>query len=314
MVPEFKSALLEANPTYTRRVALEIVQVNLGNRCNQQCEHCHVGASPEGDKIMSLEVVKSIISFLKLKKGLILDITGGCPEFNPNLKYLIKEAKPLTKMIMVRSNLTIFFEPGMESFPKLYRDNKVKIISSLPCYTKENVDKQRGDGVFEKSIKALKSLNELGYGREPGLELDLVYNPGGAFLPGAQSSLENDYKKILKDEYGVFFSHLLTIINAPIKRFENYLKANGSYDEYMKLLQDNFNKDIAGDIMCRNLLSIGWDGVLYDCDFNQALELSLKKNIADVNPDELNGNDIIFQDHCYCCTAGAGSSCGGALK
>jgi len=268
---------------------------------------------------MSRRITDDIARFLSQKKGLILDITGGCPELNPNFRYLIEKAKPYIKQIMVRSNLTVLFEPGMEDLPEFYKNNEIKLICSMPCYTKDNVEKQRGNGVFDKSIKALKLLNELGYGKNNGLELDLVYNPGGAFLPGDQTSLENDYKKILYEQYGIVFNRLLTIINAPINRFEQYLKANGNFDEYMKLLMDNFNRDIAGNIMCRNLLNVGWNGIVYDCDFNQALGLALRDNdgkimeIEDLDPNDLEGRKIILENHCYCCTAGAGSSCAGAL-
>ncbi|GAF88582.1 unnamed protein product, partial [marine sediment metagenome] len=260
-----------------------------------------------------------IVKFLSKKSGLALDITGGCPELNPNFKYLIEQTGSYVKKpIMVRSNLTIFFEKDMESLPEFYKDNKIKLICSMPCYTKENVEKQRGKDVFDKSIRALKLLNNLGYGKE--LELDLVYNPGGAALPGGQDRLERDYKKVLYEQHGIIFNRLLTITNAPIKRFEQYLKANGNFDEYIKLLVDNFNKDIAGNIMCRGLLSVGWNGIIYDCDFNQALGLALRDNndkileIGNLDPKELEGKEIIFQNHCYCCTAGAGSSCGGALN
>ncbi|NQU94651.1 MAG: arsenosugar biosynthesis radical SAM protein ArsS [Candidatus Omnitrophica bacterium] len=320
MKSDFKEKVYTIDRTYSRRVNPETLQVNLGNRCNQQCAHCHVDASPSGAKIMSKEVMGDIVIFLSKKKDLILDVTGGCPELNPNFKYFIEKAKPHAKEIKVRSNLTVLLEPGMEGMAQFYKDQGVHLVCSMPCYTRENVDKQRGEGVFDKSIKALRILNELGYGKEENLVLDLVYNPGGAVLPGEQSGLERDYKKVLKEKYQVTFSYLLTITNAPIKRFEQYLKANGNFDKYMKLLMDNFNENVAGNIMCRKLLSVGWDGTLYDCDFNQALNLSLKDKsdktikVSDISPDELQEREIIFENHCYCCTAGAGSSCEGALK
>ncbi|MFC1708931.1 arsenosugar biosynthesis radical SAM (seleno)protein ArsS [Candidatus Omnitrophota bacterium] len=320
MVNNFKDAILSINETCAKRLVLEILQVNLGNICNQRCVHCHIGASPMGDKIMPKRVIDGIINFLSQKNGLTLDITGGCPELNHNFKYLIEKAKPYVKQIMVRSNLTIFFEKNMGDLPNFYKENKIKLICSMPCYTKDNVDKQRGAGVFDKSVEALKILKRLGYGQEKDLELDLVYNPGGAFLPGDQSGLESDYKKVLNDQYGIVFNRLLTITNAPINRFEQYLKASGNFDAYMKLLIDNFNKDVAGDIMCRNLLSVGWDGIMYDCDFNQALGLSLRDKegkiieIGKINPQDLEGKEIIFENHCFCCMAGAGSSCRGALN
>ena len=320
MINRFKDSILSVGEKCTRRIALDTLQVNLGNMCNQRCVHCHINASPKGDKIMPRRIMDEVVAFHSKKPGMTLDLTGGCPELNPNFKYLIEKARPHVDKIMVRSNLTILFEQGMESLSKFYKANKIKLICSMPCYTKENVDKQRGEGVFDKSIKALKLLNYLGYGKEQDLQLDLVYNPGGAFLPGDQFSLEKDYKKMLYDEHGVFFNRLLTITNAPINRFEQFLKASGNFDEYMKLLIDNFNKDIAGNIMCRNLLNVGWNGIIYDCDFNQALGLALRDNngkimeIKDLDPSDLEGKEITFENHCFCCTAGAGSSCTGALN
>jgi len=318
MATDFKTAFLSVDKRLAKRKPLEILQVNLGNLCNQACLHCHVNASPAGDKIMSPAVMDDILNFLAQAKGLALDLTGGSPELNPHFRYLVEKARPLTKMIMVRSNLTVLFEPGMQWLPEFYKANQVKLICSLPCYTKENVDKQRGEGVFDKSIRALKLLNLFGYGREKNLELDLTYNPGGAFLPGDQGALEKDYHKNL-ERYGVVFNHLITITNAPINRFKQHLEANNNFEEYMQLLTDSFNPDVAAEIMCRNLLSVGWDGILYDCDFNQALGLSMRdKNgkimeIGQVTPLDIEDKEIIFQNHCYSCTAGAGSSCKGAL-
>ena len=278
-----------------------------------------MNASPKGDKIMSRRIMDHIVNFLLKKQNLVLDITGGCPELNPNFRYLIRKAKPFVKLIKVRNNLTVFFEDGMNDLPHFYKEHMVKLVCSMPCYTKDNVEKQRGRGVFDKSIKALKILNDTGYGKDKDLEIDLVYNPGGAFLPGDQSSLEIDYKKILGDNYGIVFNHLITITNAPIRRFEEYLRANGNFDAYMKLLIDNFNRNVVGSIMCRNMLSVGWDGIIYDCDFNQALGLALRDaekkimEIGTLNPDDLKNKEIIFENHCYCCTAGSGSSCVGSL-
>lgn len=320
MPTRFEEAVVSVDKTFAKRIAIEILQVNVGNVCNQRCVHCHVSASPEGDKVMSRKIMDDVVKFLTQKKGLVLDITGGCPELNPDLMYLIEEAAPFTKKITIRNNLTIFFEEGMKGLPQFYKKNKIKLICSLPCYTKGNVEKQRGDGVFDKSIEALKMLNDMGYGKHKDLEMDLVYNPGGAFLPGDQLLLEKDYRKMLGDDHGIVFDHLLTITNAPIKRFEEYLRTRGDFDAYMRLLIDNFNRDVAGNIMCRDLLSVGWDGALYDCDFNQALGLGLKDvfgksmNVMDLNPKDFDGMNIIFKDHCFCCTAGSGSSCSGYLK
>lgn len=318
MADDFKAVVFSLGERLIKRAALDILQVNLGNLCNQRCVHCHVNAGPGGDKIMSRRVMDDIIRFLSKTSGLVLDITGGCPELNANFRYFIEKARPFTKMIMVRSNLTVLFEPGMAWLSEFYKKNKIKLICSMPCYTKENVDKQRGKGVFDKSIRALKLLNAAGYGLEKSLEIDLVYNPGGAFLPGQQSALEKDYRQNLK-QYGVIFNHLITITNAPINRFKHYLEANGNFDEYMKLLMDNFNRNVVVDIMCRNLLNIGWDGIIYDCDFNQALGLSMRDRagkimeISGLQVSDIEDKEIIFENHCYCCTAGAGSSCKGAL-
>lgn len=318
MSNDFKTEVFSVDNAFIRRRSLEILQVNLGDFCNQRCAHCHVNAGPGGVKIMPRMVMDDIISCLSRIEGLTLDVTGGCPELNPNFRYLIERASPFSKSIIVRNNLTVLFEPEMEWLPGFYKDNKVKLVCSMPCYTKENVDKQRGEGVFDKSIPALKLLNSLGYGKENNLEIDLVYNPGGVFLPGQQSSLENDYRENLK-QHGVFFNHLFTIVNAPINRFKRYLEANGDFDRYMKLLIDNFNPGAAANIMCRDLLSVSWEGILYDCDFNQALALSLRDKagrimeIKDLQLSDIEGKDMIFENHCYCCTAGAGSSCKGAL-
>jgi len=315
----FKADILTVSEAFSRRTKLETLQVNLGNVCNQRCVHCHVDADPKGTKIMSRRIMDYVVGFLSKKKGLVLDVTGGCPELNPDFRYLVEKARPYVKKIMVRTNLTVFFEKGMEDLPGFYKRNQIKLICSMPCYTKENVDKQRGEGVFDKAIKALGLLNKIEYGKDPDLELDLVYNPGGAFLPGDQKSLERDYKKILGEQHGIVFSHLITITNAPINRFRQYLEANGDFDKYMGLLIESFNKDVVKNIMCRNLLSVSWDGIVYDCDFNQALGIPSRDNegriieIADLDSEDLESREIIFENHCYCCTAGAGSSCVGAL-
>ncbi len=319
MTADFKKTMQSQGESFCRRDTLEILQVNLGNMCNQRCLHCHVNASPSGDKIMSRRVIDDIIDFLSRAKGLILDITGGSPELNPDFRYLVEKSNSFAKQIKVRSNLTVIFEPQAEGLPEFFKKSKVKLICSMPCYTKENVDKQRGRGVFDKSVKALKLLNELGYGRDDALEIDLAYNPGGIFLPGNQVDLERDYRKNLK-QCGIVFNRLITITNAPINRFREFLEASGNFDEYMKLLIDNFNRDVSGYIMCRNLLSVSSDGIIYDCDFNQALGLSMRDasgrimEIRNLRAQDIEDKEIIFENHCYCCTAGAGSSCTGALS
>lgn len=302
------------------RLRLSILQVNLGNLCNQQCKHCHVNASPKGKRIMSKKTMDDCLQFLSRGSDLILDITGGAPELNPNFEYFVASARPLVKEIIVRSNLTVIFERGQENLVAFLKQNKAHLVCSLPCYTEENVDRQRGNGIFKKSIKALKILNYAGYGREPELKIDLVHNPSGAFLPAPQEKLEKDYRDTLEKEHGVSFNNLLTITNAPINRFKEYLDANHEYNRYIDLLVNNFNEEVVKDIMCRTLLSVGWDGVLYDCDFNQAKGMAIKDennrklNIRDIVPDYLEGKDILFDDHCFSCTAGSGSSCQGVLE
>jgi len=298
---------------------LQTLQVNLGNRCNQSCAHCHVEAGPNGKNIMARVVMQKVIDFLKKYSVQCVDITGGCPELNPDFRFFIENVHLLTKQIMVRTNLTVFFEPGLDWISKWYSDHNVVIIGSLPCYTEENVDGQRGGGVFEKSITALRMLNDLGYGSDENLELNLVYNPGGEFLPGPQQQLEADYKRELNEKHGVKFNNLFTITNAPIGRFKQYLQSNGKLESYQKILIENFNPETAKNIMCLNLLSIDYRGIVYNCDFNQALDLPIIDafgNVLTIDQLEnalLEGIDIITDEHCFCCTAGAGSSCKGSL-
>ena len=307
------------SPQILRFDKLQTLQVNLGNRCNQSCAHCHVQAGPNGKKIMPKQVMFKIIDFLQKHPELVIDITGGCPELNPDFKFFLENICDLASTVMVRTNLTVFFEPGFEWVPKWYSDHKVVLIASLPCYTKQNVDKQRGSGVFEKSIAALKMLNQLGYGCNGQLQLNLIYNPGGDFLPGPQEQIEADYKKELDQKYSIKFNKLFTITNAPIGRFRQYLQANGQLEQYQRLLVEKFNPDSAKNIMCRTLVSVDYRGVLYNCDFNQALGLPIIDSTGNVATiDKLQsvlseGLDIITDEHCFCCTAGAGSSCTGSL-
>ncbi|MFC1570686.1 arsenosugar biosynthesis radical SAM (seleno)protein ArsS [Candidatus Omnitrophota bacterium] len=315
----FLAKVKEVNKKVGYRKKIEVLQVNMGNLCNQRCAHCHVNAGPDGRNVMNKETMAGILNFLSKEKSLTLDLTGGAPEMNPDFEYMVRSARSLVKEIIVRSNLTVLSGKGKGYIPDFFKENKVHLICSLPCYTKENVDAQRGGGVFEKSIEALKTLNDKGYGKEEGLVLDLVYNPGGAFLPGSQEGLEGDYRERLRKEHVVEFNNLITIINAPINRFKEQLEASNEYDSYMELLLENFNQKNVENIMCRTLLSVGWDGALYDCDFNQAMGMALEDpsgktlNIKDVQPDDLIGKGILFEDHCFSCTAGSGSSCQGAL-
>ncbi len=300
------------------RNIISTLQVNMGKLCNQACSHCHVEAGPKRTEIMDMNVISKILELLKTKNKIkVVDITGGAPELNHNFEYLVNELKKLDLHIIDRCNLTVLHEKGQEKTAEFLAKNHVEIIASLPCYTEQNVEKQRGKGVFSKSIKSLKKLNSLGYGKgDDNLKLNLVYNPLGAFLPPEQSQLEIKYKKFLKEEFQIYFDNLFTLTNMPIKRFHHYLKKNNSLQSYMNMLISNFNTDAASNIMCKNLISISWDGKIYDCDFNQMLELPLigkYKNIIEINSFDEITKEIAVDNHCFGCTAGSGSSCGGAL-
>ena len=316
----FISMLAEHNvSTSLLRGTLKTLQVNMGNLCNQSCRHCHVEASPQGSNMMSKQVIDDIIEFVSHYQIETLDITGGAPELNPHFEYFVTQARPCVDKLIVRSNLTVFFEPGKENLPQFFKNNNVHLICSLPCYSKDNVDNQRGSGAFEKSIMALQLLNEMGFARKDGLLIDLVYNPSGPDLPPEVALLENDYKRNLKESHGIEFNRLLTLVNVPIKRFKTYLKSRGEYEQYYDLLKSNFNPDTLENLMCRSFLSVGYDGRLYDCDFNQALSLSLKSesneelSINKLNPFEIEGREITIGTHCLSCAAGCGSSCQGSL-
>lgn len=319
MTTEFRDVIENLNSGLLRFDELRTLQVNLGNKCNQSCTHCHVQAGPTGKKMMPRAIMQKIIDFLRNHPNLCIDITGGCPELNSNFKFFIDNVCELTSRLMVRTNLTVLLEPGLDWVAKWYRERGVVLVASLPCCTKENVDKQRGKSVFEKSIAVLRTLNELGYGYEEQLELNLVYNPGADFLPGPQEQLEADYKRELDEKYGIRFNKLFTITNAPIGRFRQYLEVNGRLEKYQQHLVENFNPDAAENIMCRSLVSVDYRGVLYNCDFNQPLRLpiidskGLPATIEQLE-DILSGNlEIITSEHCFSCTAGAGSSCTGSL-
>ena len=321
--PSFAAALRDRGIGELRRDRVTTVQVNVGKLCNQACHHCHVEAGPKRTEIMPAEVADRVIDLLAASRiAEVVDLTGGAPELNPHFRRLARAVRASGKRVIDRCNLTILFEPGMEDLAAFLAEQGVDIVASLPCYSAANVDKQRGRGVFDKSIEALRMLNSLGYGR-PGspLALDLVYNPLGAFLPPAQGGLEAKYKEELGRLFGIEFHHLLTITNMPIKRFAHMLEREGRYAEYMSLLVNHFNPDTVAGLMCRSLVSVGWDGRLYDCDFNQMLELPAPgvggppPTIFDVDGiDHLAGRPIATGSHCFGCTAGAGSSCGGALK
>lgn len=296
------------------------LQVNVGNLCNQSCEHCHVDASPEGSKVMSREVMENIVDFLKKNEIKTLDVTGGAPELNPNFKYLVRTVRPLVDELMTRSNLTVLIENKKKGFPEFFRENKVHLICSLPCHTKEKVDAQRGKGVFEKSIKALNLLNKQGYGVKESLKLDLVFNTRGARLPEEQETLKQQFQAKLGSKYGVSFDELLTITNVPVNKFKDKLMSNNEYKEYFNLLRNNFNPDTLGNLMCKTLLSVGYDGTLYDCDFNLVQEKAIRDsegspmNIKNLDAKDIAGREIITGNYCLACTAGSGSSCQGSLE
>ncbi len=317
MVAAFKERLQQINPVFIRFDSLQTLQLNLGNLCNLSCHHCHVNASPKGKEVMAQEVMAKVIGFLSRQSGITLDITGGCPELNPHFRFLIEATDGLSPRRIVRSNLTIMEEPEMGWLPEFYRDHGLVITASLPCYLEENVDRQRGKGVHAKSIAALKKLNAIGYGRTH--ELNLVYNPGGDYIPGSQKELEAAYKTELLERHGVTFNHLYAITNAPIGRFREYLEMKGAYERYLNLLATSFNPDAARNIMCRTLVSVDWKGFLYNCDFNQAVGLPITGEdggilmIDDLEKTARTGNELFLAQHCYCCTAGEGSSCTGAL-
>jgi len=319
----FAAALARHGLGPLRRGGLTTLQANLGKFCNQACRHCHVEAGPARTEIMPPRVARRIIEFLAASPGIgTLDLTGGAPELNPSFRRLVQEARRLGKKVIDRCNLTVLLEPGQGDLPEFLARNAVHIVASLPCYQKDNVERQRGRGVFDKSIEALRRLNALGYGR-PGsaLLLDLVYNPQGPTLPPAQEKLEGQYKKELAQLFGIEFGRLLTITNMPIRRFAEALEQSGQSEAYQNLLVSNFNPSTAGSLMCRSLLSVGWDGRLYDCDFNQMLELELAgaakspRTLWDIaNPGDLEGLPVAGAGHCFGCTAGAGSGCSGALR
>ena len=307
-------------PAIERRT-LDTLQVNLGYKCNQACLHCHVNAGPTRTEMMDEQTIGMVVRYLETADVAVLDLTGGAPEMNLHFRDLVTRARKLGVRVMDRCNLTIIEEPGHEDLAEFLATNQVEIAASLPCYIEENVNQQRGDGVFEKSIHALRKLNNLGYGiAGSGLVLNLVYNPQGPSLPPPQDELEQQYRLHLFDEYGVSFSHLFTLANMPIQRFGSTLVSRGQFNEYMGTLRAAYREENLESVMCRSLISVDWQGFVYDCDFNQMLGLPLRyKNRRNLRLDDLighdlDGNPIVVRDHCFGCTAGQGSSCGGALK
>ncbi|MFZ1217953.1 MAG: arsenosugar biosynthesis radical SAM (seleno)protein ArsS [Chthoniobacterales bacterium] len=302
-----------------RHTRTEVLQINVGKLCNLTCTHCHVNAGPKRKEIMTRETVDRIIEWLARTDIPTVDLTGGAPEMIPDFRYFIESVRalPASRKIIDRCNLTILVEPGFEGLAEFLAAQKVEIIASMPCYSAENVNLQRGEGVFDASIAGLQLHNRLGYGVAGGLPLHLVYNPVGPFLPGPQAELEADYKRELAAHFGIVFNKLYTITNLPIARFASYLRHNGKLDEYMELLINAFNPETIEGLMCRNTISVGWRGEVYDCDFNQQLEMQWQNGspmfLWDIDPDEVDDREIMTGDHCFGCTAGAGSSCGGAL-
>jgi len=314
-----RALLLATDFPDIRRLAVETLQVNLGYRCNQSCTHCHVNAGPTRTEMMGRDTLDLVLAVIERHGISTLDVTGGAPELNPGFRYLVREARRRGVSVIDRCNLTILQEPGHEDLAEFLADQRVLVTASLPCYLEENVDAQRGKGVYGRSIDALRRLNELGYGAGHGLVLNLVYNPLGPSLPPPQKSLEEDYRRELFARFGIRFDHLLTLTNLPVSRFGAVLLAQGKFDDYMALLQANYVKANLDQLMCRRLISVDWRGFLYDCDFNQMLDLPVLADGGRLHLsallDELPvGMKIVTAGHCYGCAAGQGSSCSGALS
>ena len=314
------AARLDEHSLPLRHTRTQVLQINVGKLCNLTCVHCHVNAGPKRKEIMTRETVDRVIDWLAKTDIPTVDLTGGAPEMIPDFRYFVERVKSLTpaRHVMDRCNLTILLEPGYEDYAQFLADHEVEIVASMPCYSPDNVNAQRGDGVFDGSIKALQLLNSLGYGTNPTLPLHLVYNPNGAFLPGPQAELEADYKHELREHFGIEFNSLYTITNLPVSRFASYLKNNNKLGEYMQLLIENFNASTVDGLMCRNTINVSWTGEVFDCDFNQMLRMQWRDgdrglHLWDIDPDAVEDREILTGEHCFGCTAGAGSSCGGAL-
>jgi radical SAM/Cys-rich protein len=309
------STLLQQHGLSLHRSQLQTLQLNVGRKCNQACRHCHVDAAPWRTEMMDRATAERVVAWMEIHRPQIVDITGGAPELNPNFRYLVEASRQIGARVIDRNNLTILSEPGFEDLADFLAAQEVEIIASLPCYQAENVRKQRGDGVFERSIEGLRKLNSVGYGSK--LLLHLVYNPVGPTLPPDQAELEQDYKEALAKDYGIVFNRLLTITNQPIARFAEDLHKQGRWHEYLELLANSFNPGTIEGLMCRNTLSVGYRGEVYDCDFNQMLEMQLHAAqplfLWEVTPESLENRGILTGEHCLACTAGCGSSCTGAL-
>ena len=318
-LPTFKDKISETGQFPLKAKKLEVLQINVGYMCNQVCDHCHVDAGPDRKEIMTRDTMRECLEVIKSTGAHTLDLTGGAPEMNPDFRWFVEEAaKAGIKDFIVRSNLTIIrANKKYYDLPEFFKKHNVHVVSSMPHWTRGKTDKQRGDGVFDKSIKALQDLNAIGYGMpDSDLRLDLVYNPSGAFLPGDQTAMEKDFKKALKEDFDIQFHNLFAITNLPIARFLDFLIASENYEDYMYSLVEAYNPSAVENVMCTNTLSISWDGYLFDCDFNQMLNLpvnSKAKHISEYNEELLEGRNIVISQHCYGCTAGAGSSCQGVV-
>jgi len=298
-------------------IDLDILQVNLGLRCNQACRHCHVNASPRRTEQMERPIMDRVVKVARENRCKQVDVTGGAPELHPEFRWFVRVLREEGHDVQVRTNLTVLLEPGMEDLPEFFREHRVRLVASMPCYLEENVHAQRGKDVYERSVSVLRRLNGLGYGNDPDLPLKIVYNPGGSFLPPVQAALEEDYRRELSERFGIAFTGLITIINMPIGRFLDDLRSRNEEEVYRRLLRESFNPDTIEALMCRHQISVGWDGRLFDCDFNLALGLPVNhgapNHIMDFDPSVLFRRRIVTGMHCFGCTAGSGSSCGGAL-
>ncbi len=314
---DFDQQIAQSTGSPLQSSRIQALQVNIGLTCNQECRHCHVASSPRRTEQMDRATMAQVLVAARAVACELVDITGGAPELNPHFRSFITDLRRQGHRVQVRTNLTVLLEPEMETMPAFFRAQQVELVASLPCYSEENVDRQRGDGVYAKSVKTLQGLNELGYGRDPQLVLNLVYNPGGAALPPDQVALEDDYRRELMERHGIVFTHLLTITNMPIGRQGSDLKRSGEAGQYAQRLREAFNPATVEGLMCRHQINVGWNGTLYDCDFNLALRMPMDhgapNHISAFDPAVVRNRRIVTGDHCFGCTAGSGSSCSGAL-
>ncbi|OGP87229.1 MAG: hypothetical protein A2156_09555 [Deltaproteobacteria bacterium RBG_16_48_10] len=314
---DFEKQIVEVSREGLHSVKIETLQVNLGLRCNQQCNHCHLEASPQRRETMEWPIMERVLEAARSVRCRLVDLTGGAPELHPHFRCFVETLRQKGHPVQVRTNLIVLLEPGMEEMPEFFHNHRIQLVASMPCYLEENVLAQRGLGVYGRSIKVMKRLNSLGYGLEPDLPLNLAYNPGGPFLPPSQSALEEDYRRELGQRFGITFTRLLTLTNMPMGRFRTKLVRQNQESDYRTLLRKSFNLQTVEGLMCRRQISVGWEGTLYDCDFNLALGLPVNHgapdHIRNFKSEELSMRRIVTGEHCFGCTAGSGSSCGGAL-